>query len=563
MMAQSFKKEAEEEPLKDLQQDVEEKEHSFNFCLNSKKQPFSVTCKTSMTVLEALNSRKIFRIEKEKNIQKEILILRSIGDHHGAAVKTDFPCCLIEKDETLDITFIKKDENSSTNQQTTADPSLLSKRSQPETLVIFLVEKGGGEGVTCLLKSEALRTRVRYVCVLAFIGEKIKTALKRDGRFNKVIFKKHCALSGPKINHELSMPVTKTLNEKSFQVVVISDNNLSDSQDDETHVKTEPNVASDSDAAEKAGPSQNPINTAQEKKDGNTTKSVNPSTKQYVAKPIDKSEEILGILRSQFKDLLETLKQRENLKNKSEVQTFFRAEYGKSVENFLEVKKVKKLMKLSDSVCQIRVGGSAIGTGFLLFNRFILTNAHVIGKSIDLTTVNFSQYTAVFDYEDMDIDSMDSQIKRIPFKQLTAYSYGNVESGRYLDYALLELDADDEIAEYPELLSFYSPNLPINSGQICIVGHPHEGVKKMDPCFIIEKEKRLEAENKHKSKNIHLIQVMTQKSVEEKWDFFDNQITYDSCFFHGSSGSPVFDVDCNLIGIHTGGYEYKKKQKKP
>ncbi len=24
-----------------------------------------------------------------------------------------------------------------------------------------------------------------------------------------------------------------------------------------------------------------------------------------------------------------------------------------------------------------------------------------------------------------------------------------------------------------------------------------------------------------------------------------------------SSGSPVFDVDCNLIGIHSGGYEYK------
>ncbi|ROL53748.1 Protein FAM111A [Anabarilius grahami] len=511
-----------------------------------------------MTVLEALNTSYIFKLEKEKKKQKEILILRSIGEHHEAAVKTDFPCCLIEEDETLDISFIKKDENSSTNQQTTADPSLLSKRSQPETFVIFLVEKVGGPRVTCLLKSEALRESVRYVCVFAFKGEKIKTALKRDGRFNYDIFKKHCGLKDSKINHEFSMPVKKTFNKKSFQVVVVSEINLPDSQDDETPVKPEPNEASDADAAENPGPSQKPINPEQEKKqDANTTKSTNPSTKQYVVKPIDKSEEILGILRSQFKDLLETLKQRENLKNKSQVQTFFRAEYGKSVENFLEVKKVKELMRLSNSVCQIRFRGSAIGTGFLLFDRFILTNAHVIGKSIDLTTVNFAEYTAVFDYEDMD-----SQINHIPFKQLAAYSYGNFESGRHLDYALLELDAADEIAEYPKLLGCYSPNLPINSGQICIVGHPHEGVKKMDPCFIIERENRLEAEKKHKSENNHLIQVMTQKSLEEKWVFFDDQITYDSCFFHGSSGSPVFDVDCKLIGIHTGGYEYKKKQKK-
>ncbi|XP_051751433.1 serine protease FAM111A [Ctenopharyngodon idella] len=555
MMAHSFQKEAEEEPSKDLQQEIEEKKHAFKYCINSKT--FSVACKTSMTVLEALNTSKKFRNEKnKKNTQKEILIQRSKGEHHGAAVKTDFPCCLIEKDETLDITFIQKDRNSSTNQQTTADPSLLSKRSKPEALVTFWVKKEGGPGVTCLLKSKALRKRVHYVCVFAFKGDEAETALKRDGRFSDVIFRKQCGLCeiGTETIHELSIPV-EDLDRKPFHVVVISEDNLPDRQDDVTHVKTEPNVASD--AAENASPSQNPINIKQEKKqDVNTTKSTNPSTKRYVVKPIDNSEEILGILRDQFKDLLETLKQRENLKTTSEVQTFLRAEYHKSVENFLEVKKVKELMRLSNSVCQIRFRGSAIGTGFLLFDKFILTNAHVIGKSIDLTTVNFAEFTAVFDYEDLD-----SQIKRIPVKQHAAYSYGNIESGRHLDYALLELDAVDEIPEYPELLSCCSPNHLINSGQICIVGHPHEGVKKMDPCFIIEKEKRLEAEKKHKSENDHLIQVMTQKSVEEKWGFFDNQITYDSCFFHGSSGSPVFDVDCNLIGIHTGGYEYKKTKK--
>uniref|UniRef100_A0A672M096 Serine protease n=1 Tax=Sinocyclocheilus grahami TaxID=75366 RepID=A0A672M096_SINGR len=509
----------------------------FLFSLKHDKKSYKVYYKTSMTVLEALNTSSVFRSEKDKNknMQKEILIQRSKGAVPRAAVKTDFPCCLIERDETLEIEFIK-DENSSTN-QTTADPSLLSK-SKPETLVTFLVKKDGGQKVQCLLKSNALRSRVQYVCVYAFKGENVKTALKRDGRFNNVIFQKHCALSefGSEM-HELSNPVDD-LDGKAFQVV------------------TEPNVASDADVAETAGSSQNPINTEQDKKqDGNTT-SMDPSTKQYVAKPNVNSEEILGILRDQFPDLLETLKKREKLKNKSEVQKFFREEYGKSVENFLEVKKVKQLMKLSDSVCQIRKGGTREGTGFLLFNRFILTNAHVIGIFTDLTKVNAEQFTAVFGYEDL--DSKDS--KCIPVKQLTDYFYGKDDKGRHLDYALLELDVD-KMAECPNLFDSYSPNAPIKKGQICIVGHPGEGVKKMDPCFIIERENRLEAAHKHASEHQHLIHVINEKCVEEKWDFsaYENQFTYDSCFFHGSSGSPVFDVDCNLIGIHTGGYKYKTK----
>ncbi len=486
-------------------------------------------------------------------MEKEIMIQRSKGAVPRAAVKTDFPCCLIERDEVVYVIFIKNEGTSSTNQQSTAG-SLLRKASKRKTLVTFWVKKDGGQKVIRLLKSKALRSIVQYVCVYAFKGEKIKTALKRDGRFKDVIFQKLCALSefsrehDKELKHVLSIPV-ENIDGRAFQVVVVSDKNQPDNQDDLTPVETEPNVASDADVAETVGSSQNPINTKQEKKQDGNTKSTNPSTKRYVAKPIVNSEEILGILRDQFPVLLKQLQQREKLKNKSEVQKFFRAEYGKSVENFLKVKKVKQLMKFSDSVCQIRQGGSALGTGFLLFDRYILTNAHVIGESTDVTKV---KVTAVFGYEDL--DSKDS--KCIPVKQLTAYFYGKDDKGRHLDYALLELDVEN-IAEYPKLLDCYRPNAPINRGQICIVGHPGEGVKKMDPCFIIERENRPEAVNKH------LIHLMNEVCLEQKLNFSapENQITYDSCFFEGSSGSPVFDVDCYLIGIHTGGYTYKTGDK--
>ncbi|XP_059405474.1 serine protease FAM111A-like isoform X2 [Carassius carassius] len=540
-MKYSFKKEVGEGPSKHLQQEAEVKTLDFQYCLNKSKR-YSVSCKASLNVLEALNTSHMFRNEKEKNQnkQKEILIQRSKDGVPGAAVKTDFPCCLIETNEILYIDFIQKDENSCTN-QTTAAP-LLRKTTKPEMLVTFQVKKEGGQKVRCLLKSKALRSRVKCVCVYAFKGEKIKNALKRDGRFIDDIFGKHCALSefNDELKHEWSKRVVENIDGKSFQLVVLSDKKLPDSQDDLTPVMTEPNVASDADVAETVGSSQNPISNEQEKKHDGNTESTNPPTTQCAVKPIADSEEILGILRDQFPVLLKQLKQRENLKSKSDVQKFFRAEYGKSVENFLKVKKVKQLMKLSDSVCQIRQGDSALGTGFLLFDRYILTNAHVI---TDVTKVNAGQYTAVFGYEDL--DSKDNLC--ISVTQLTSFFKGKDDKGMHLDYALLKLDNIDKIADYPKLLDYYCPNAPINRGQICIVGHPGEGVKKMDPCFIIEKE------------NQQLIHIVNEQ--KQVFPACENQITYDSCFFNGSSGSPVFDVDCNLIGIHTGGYTNKTGDK--
>ncbi|KAK7163988.1 hypothetical protein R3I94_002647 [Phoxinus phoxinus] len=249
------------------------------------------------------------------------------------------------------------------------------------------------------------------------------------------------------------------------------------------------------------------------------------------------------------------VKQRENLKNKPEVQSFFRAEYDKSVESFSEVYKIKQLMRLSDSVCQIRVEGSARGTGFLLFGPFILTNGHVVSEFLEspnkLSSTKSLQ--AAFDFE-----RLDSKVKLVRVKkQIAAYCYITDADNRRLDFALLELEAgDDEIAGRPELLNCYSPGPLPSRGGICIVGHPEGGIKRTDPCFIIGKDKTQEAADKHVSENRDFIHVMTQKSLEDRWKTHENQINYNSCFFHGSSGSPVFDEDCYLTGVHTGGYVY-------
>ncbi|XP_016315087.1 protein FAM111A isoform X2 [Sinocyclocheilus anshuiensis] len=533
-----------------LQQSAEGQSHTFNF--RYKYEKHAVACDTSKTVLDALNTNKIFRKIKKDNKEKEIVIQRCKGAAPRAAVKTDFPCCLIEIHELLDISFIKNHGNVATKKKTTGR---LSFSNESKSLVIFYIKTKGGKKVKRLMKNNELKKKVEDVCVYAFKEDKLNAALRRDGRFINAIFKKQCALYN--LESETKYEMSKTvehLDGKHFEIIVISDNNQPDSQDGVlSDDSTEINEASAADLKENVDTNEHPINTEQEEtQKRNTMKSTNPSINS--PKIIPHSNEILAILRAQFKDLLETLKQRENLKNKSEILKFFRAEYDKCVQSFLEVKKVKQLMRLSDSVCQIRVEGSARGTGFLLFDRFILTNAHVIGEFDPFTRKLSKTFTAVFGYEDLEAKKTKCVLVK---EHLAAYHHGKINTGPYLDFALLELKDADEIADCPGLLRRYIHGPPPNRGGICIVGHPGEGVKKMDPCFIIGKENLQEAADKHISENVNFIHVMTQQSLAEKWEMHDNQIIYNSCFFHGSSGSPVFDEDGYLIGVHTGGYAYK------
>uniref|UniRef100_A0A9J7WWJ4 Si:ch1073-475a24.1 n=1 Tax=Cyprinus carpio carpio TaxID=630221 RepID=A0A9J7WWJ4_CYPCA len=541
-----------------LQQSAEGQSHTFNFRYNNDK--YTVACDTSKSVLDALNTNKIFKNIKENNKEKEIVIQRFKGAVPRAAIKADFPCCLIEKHELLDISFIKNHGNVATKKKST---ERLSFSNESKSLVIFYIKTKGGKKVKRLMKNNELKKKVEDVCVYAFKDDKLNAALRRDGRFINAIFKKQCVLYN--LESETKYEMSKTvehLDGKHFEIIVISDNNQPDSQDFAlSDDGTEMNEALAADLKENVDHNEHPINTEQEETQKRSTmKSTKPQIhKTNSPKIIPKSEEILAILRAQFKDLLEILMQRENLKNKTEIKKFFRAEYDKSVQSFLEVKKVKQLMKLSDSVCQIRVEGSPRGTGFLLFDRFILTNAHVVGEFDPFTRKLSKTFTAVFGYEDLEA----KKTRCVPVKEhLAAYYHGNINTETYLDFALLELKDADEMADCPGLLSRYIHGPPPNRGGICIVGHPGEGVKKMDPCFIIGKENLQEAADKHISENVNFIHVMTQQSLAEKWEMHDNQIIYNSCFFHGSSGSPVFDEDCYLIGVHTGGYAYKGENSK-
>lgn len=96
-----------------------------------------------MTVLDALDTSDNFRMNKNvSDIKKEIVILRA----DRAAVKMDFPCCLIKKDEILKITFIKKEIKAFT-QETQA------RLSSPRTdLVTFYIKTTGKKNMKYIME---------------------------------------------------------------------------------------------------------------------------------------------------------------------------------------------------------------------------------------------------------------------------------------------------------------------------------------------------------------------------------------------------------------------------
>ncbi|XP_064869888.1 serine protease FAM111A-like isoform X1 [Oncorhynchus nerka] len=550
-----------------IKKEAHNESHSFRYRFGYQQR--RVTCHTHGTVLDALRTSPEFKNMTKTRQGMEIVIQRE--KEPRAAVSTHFPCHLIDNDELVTVSFIRVLNGGS------SDTRGLYKQSnppkiQPDKLMTFCVETEGGQNIkTKVMKNTELKKKVKYVCVYGYKGEKVKQALRRDGRFDKTVLKTRCVLSEPEtgVDTEMSQPVDgldgKSRKGEMLIVKVKRIGRVSqpqpDSLEDWDNTPTEELSVPSGVTSEAALSPQNPTTTVktqlQSKEAGRDGSSLVVKQKRQ---EIPNSKEILNILRSQYAGLVDHLKERENLKKPSDVQQFLRVEFGKKTQSFQEVKKVKRLMELSASVCQVRIEGTPVGTGFLLFEKFILTNAHVVHQIYEPITNQLQQsVTVTFDFEDLDERTQQISV------QSEVVAYGKVDSG-CVDFALLELSSDPDITLPSSLLDTFS--FPSLEGGICIVGHPECGVKKTDPCFIIQHGDRKQAVEKHVRENEEFLHVINNRYFEEKWDIETRlprdteRITYDTCFFHGASGSPVFNEYCQLIAMHTAGYSYQGKRGK-
>ncbi|KAF4074207.1 hypothetical protein AMELA_G00236910 [Ameiurus melas] len=446
-MKNSCKEEGEKSGLDMDTTKIKTENHRHTLRFSYDDENYAVFCNAPMTVQERLQTDFSFKAICEinqKGGKKELVIKRE--QMPRGAVTPNFPCCLLNDDELLDISFISSGGNSGS-----VTPPKLTVLS-PEHLVSFYIKTRGDTNINMLMKNKEFQRAVDHVCVYAVKGETVEVALKRDGRFKGVIFMKGVLYEEEPKNLMNLSNLVDHLDGKQFQVKVSLYQTGRQESSQEMSQKFETVKHEKSEVPE---PPQEKTPLKEQK------------TRKYPeTKEIPYTQEILNLLRAQHGDLLKTLKEREKLKDNVDVKRFFREEYDKSAQSIWEVKRVKRLMKLSDSVCQIRMYGSGIGTGFLLFRRFVLTNAHVVGDLFPCTTKLKHNITAAFGFEDLN-----SVGEVIPVKEdVVAFFKGKDDMRNYLDFALLELNGDGELnsdGKCPELESYYSTP-PIRGG-VCIM----------------------------------------------------------------------------------------------
>ncbi|XP_030602499.1 protein FAM111A-like [Archocentrus centrarchus] len=492
--------------------------HSFEWRWSHKKQFTKSTCNRTQTIEDCLEKSPQFREVAEKQKDKELVIIRD-----GKVITSHFPCSLI-KNERLILKFVKAVDKP---KKQFSGSGYLRPSSK---LVMFHVLARGGKNIVMILKNPALR-KLREITVYAFKGEKLKQALRRDGRFLNTVFKKNCALShtNTDVNTEMSNLVDD-LDGKTFEIKLLNKSDPPESQpgslDDYVPLSESPA----SDAGRNEVLLQQP-NTAEPENDnkpeknlelcGNTAPEIIPGSKQ-----------LWNDLDSQLKDSIKGRKTQ--VPKLSRIQNLLRLEFGSNAQRCQDVKTMKKLMVLSNSVCQVRINGKPRGSGFLLFGRFVLTNAHVIRNDNGWLSEGIA---VIFSYE-----SLEQNDGLVDVEEVVGYDYCPGA-----DWALLRLSAEPTL---PDGLLIHC-GFDCHSGGICIIGHPNGGVKKIDPCLIVSAENRSQAVERHRRDNPEAVQFVTHRFFESR-----HILTYQCSSYSGSSGSPVFNEDGNVVAVHTAGFPY-------
>lgn len=146
--------------------------------------------------------------------------------------------------------------------------------------------------------------------------------------------------------------------------------------------------------------------------------------------------------------------------------------------------------------------------------------------------------------------------------------------GDKLDYTICYLKATPHFAMVsdPAPLGYRTGSLVPQSGRVILVGYPEGYDEKLQACQVIPIDIRVETlrERFQKAESFchnnpgQCRRIIGQSSsCVHKYDelrlleeVLSQELTYLSSFFHGASGSPLFNENGCIIAMHTGGYPY-------
>ncbi|XP_038656900.1 serine protease FAM111B-like [Scyliorhinus canicula] len=470
------------------------KEFTFNFQRNSTQHV--ARGKLDENLYSVLMSSEAFKEEEGKNDGK---VFDFIGRNNiEGSVNLGMPCKCLPDKAHFEVIFYR-DNN---------ELCYRADSSSGKKCVIFYIRstgKSAGEFSTApkhIIRSESLRKGGHDLCVYAFAGETIREAVCKDRRFL------------PKLEEHIWYLKE---GQKSWQFT----HSVNDLHNKHFELKLTNKIF----------------------KAGNKADNTSPKGKQAEENVPGKGNDLLRELVEQVDQSLE--KSKGTKKGIGKNWNLLKVEFGKVTSDGVPITVHEMLVRLSEAVGFVKWNNNGIGgtaSCFHLGNGYILTCYHVV-KMIIGDGVPENEGEAIIE-----------KSTKVTF----TYKEDNPTGGWYevkpwfklyssdLDYAVLSLKTcAGQSSQLPPAVSPIVISPPSN-GVVYIIGHPDGVRKSTDTCIVIPYGQR----------NIgYYVQVFTKYSFREITG--PDRITYNTCFFHGASGSPLFDSFGQLVGMHAGGYKYE------
>ena len=199
------------------------------------------------------------------------------------------------------------------------------------------------------------------------------------------------------------------------------------------------------------------------------------------------------------------------------------------------------------------VCGSVQGTCFLVTEELVISNYHVYRSMKDernnLQNPNLP-ITVLFDY------LYPGQTEHVVTVEVDEERDPELNNP-YLNYKFFRLKQNESLSDRVPL-GLMVRTWQLSDGPVIILGYPKGKELHDEVCPVIGYRVMQETIRKRHEQcsGVH----MTNAQLLHKTEDYQGCLSYDTSFFSGTSGSPVFEINGNIVAMHTQGYILERNE---